>query len=91
MHVQSLRELGALVRERRRERGLTQAELAEGSGVQRHWVAQLERGTSNPTLEPLLRTFRILELQLDVRPLEQFERQERHIDLDELLAAQRER
>jgi transcriptional regulator with XRE-family HTH domain len=70
VEVNNLRELGALVRERRRHRGLTQSSLAERAGVQRHWVAQLEAGRSNPTLEPLLRTFEVLELQLDVRPLE---------------------
>jgi transcriptional regulator with XRE-family HTH domain len=42
--------LGGRVRELRRGRGLTLAELAELSGVSRAMISKLERGEKNPTL-----------------------------------------
>lgn len=44
MRVLTAKELGALVRHRRRERGLSQEELARRVGVSRKWVIGLEQG-----------------------------------------------
>jgi len=43
-----------VVEQRRRERGLTQAELAERVGVSRQWVNALEAAEGNPTFTNLL-------------------------------------
>ena len=53
-------ELGALVRERRRAEGLTQADLATMAGVGRRFVVELEGGKRSVRLdsvEAVLRVF----------------------------------
>lgn len=45
-----LREFGARVRERRKERGLSQEELAHKSGMHRTYVSSVERGERNIAL-----------------------------------------
>ncbi len=52
--MRSQRELASVVEQRRRERGLTQAELAERVGVSRQWVNALEAAEGNPTFTNLL-------------------------------------
>ncbi len=55
--------LGAAIRHYRRERGLTQAELAELAGLHRTYLSDLERGKET---EQVRRTLRVLR-QLGVR------------------------
>lgn len=50
----------------RRTRGLTQAELAERTGIQRSYVASLESGRTNRLIEHLLRTLRRLGAEVTV-------------------------
>ncbi|AYY14956.1 transcriptional regulator [Actinobacteria bacterium YIM 96077] len=52
MQARTMRDLGAVVREARRQKGLTQAELAAAVGVSREWVVRLEKGY--PRLEAQL-------------------------------------
>ena len=66
--VTTVDQLGALVAERRRELGLTQAELARRSGVSRQWLVGFERGRSNVTTGHALRTLRSLDLHLALEP-----------------------
>lgn len=47
--------LGAAIRELRLERGMTQAQLAEASGVHDRWVTSAERGLVNVTVRSLSR------------------------------------
>ncbi|MDQ1159610.1 transcriptional regulator with XRE-family HTH domain [Sphingomonas sp. SORGH_AS 950] len=42
---------GKRLKERRRQLGLTQTQLAEQSGSTAPYVSQVERGQANPTLE----------------------------------------
>ncbi len=64
------KEMGALIRARREELGLAQADLAEALGVTRAQVSNLERGTSGPSFKLLIRLVRILGFGV-VRLLEQ--------------------
>ena len=64
MRVSSVSDLGALVRARRRLRGLTQAELAGQIGVQVLWVSQFERGKSTAQVGLVLRALRVLDIDL---------------------------
>jgi y4mF family transcriptional regulator len=57
-------DIGALIRDRRRELGLDQAELAERIGVGRLWVNQVERGKPGASLGLVLRALRALGLTL---------------------------
>ncbi|HEU0288199.1 MAG TPA: helix-turn-helix domain-containing protein, partial [Nocardioidaceae bacterium] len=64
--VQSIR---AAVLGRRRELGLSQAQLAERIGVSRKWVSEFERGKATAELGLVLRLLESLDLQLKVTPI----------------------
>jgi transcriptional regulator with XRE-family HTH domain len=57
--------LAANLRFVRERRGLTQSQLAKLSGVPRSTVANIETGSSNPTLAVLARLARALQLSLE--------------------------
>jgi UDP-N-acetylglucosamine 1-carboxyvinyltransferase len=61
---QSLRRIGALVRDARRHHGLTQAQLAERLGTSQSAIARIEQGNQNLTLELLGRLSGALESEL---------------------------
>lgn len=46
----TVRDLGAAVRQKRREAGLTQQTLADAAGVSRQWLSRIESG-KNPSAE----------------------------------------
>lgn len=66
--TESTREEGAIfgphLRELRVARGLTQAELAEGSRSNVIFISRLERGVTTPTLGMLLRLSEALDCRL---------------------------
>jgi len=55
-----------LIRDARRDAGLTQAELAARLGVSQSAIAKLEREGSNPTVETLDRTLRAAGFRLQL-------------------------
>ncbi|MFC4374005.1 helix-turn-helix domain-containing protein [Nocardia halotolerans] len=59
-------ELGAAVRSRREELGLTQSELADRAGMRQPAVARFEAGGTTPTIPVLERLADALELHLRV-------------------------
>ena len=67
MRIQTTRDLGLRIRDARRDRGLSQAELAERIGASRHWVILLERGETSAGLDLVLRALSAVGLWLDVR------------------------
>lgn len=60
-------ELGAAVRQRREELGLTQADLAERAGLKQPAIARFEAGGTMPTIPMLVRLAEALELRLSVQ------------------------
>ncbi|MFW5876370.1 MAG: helix-turn-helix domain-containing protein [Myxococcota bacterium] len=62
--IRTVRELGLALRERRRQLGLKQQELADRVGVSRPWIVQVERGKARAELGLVLRTARALGLHL---------------------------
>jgi ribosome-binding protein aMBF1 (putative translation factor) len=60
-------ELGEAVRQRREELGLTQAELAERTGLKQPAVARFEAGGTMPTIPMLERLAEALEVRLNVQ------------------------
>jgi HTH-type transcriptional regulator / antitoxin HipB len=66
--VLSVQAMGRALRDARRERGWTQAELAERSGVAQPTVSNVERAANAVSLDTLLRLLAVLELELAVRP-----------------------
>lgn len=68
MRVRTRKDLGLLIKERRRKLGLTQAQLAELVGVNRRWVVQVEQAKTSADLRTLLRALRVLGAELHVTP-----------------------
>lgn len=62
--VEDSRDLGKLVRERRRELGLHQADLAALCGVGRRFLSELERGKGTVRLDMALAVARECGLDL---------------------------
>ena len=58
------RALGAVVRQRRTELNLSQERLAEGTGLHRTYIADVERGTRNIALRNVARLAAALDLTL---------------------------
>lgn len=83
MRITDARDLGLYVRDRRRDLGMTQAELAEAAGVSRRWLLDLETGKETAHVGLVLRTLDALGLTLDVHP----DVRPGDIDLDALLRA----
>jgi HTH-type transcriptional regulator/antitoxin HipB len=78
--VTTAADLGMLVRARRRERALSQQELADRVGVSRQWIVAVEKGKPRAELGLLLRTLSALDLALsiDTRPDDE-------VDIDALI------
>ncbi|MBX3205274.1 MAG: helix-turn-helix transcriptional regulator [Labilithrix sp.] len=67
MIVRTPKDLGQLIRARRRELGLDQRTLAARVGVSRLWVIEFEQGKPRAEIGLVLRTLLALDLHLDVR------------------------
>jgi HTH-type transcriptional regulator/antitoxin HipB len=70
MRLRTARDIGALLRERRRQLGLTQTALAERVGVSRLWVSEMEQGKARAELGLVLRALEAVGVRLlvDERP-----------------------
>ena len=66
MIVRSVKDLGALVRDRRKFLGWSQSELASKIGVQRLWVSQFEAGKTTAHIGLVMRTLRALDLEAQI-------------------------
>ncbi len=66
MNIVSVKDLTAVIRQERKRRKWTQAELAEQSGVSRDWIIELEKGKPNVSLTLVLRTLKALQLPISV-------------------------
>lgn len=64
MHIRSPSELGALIRDRRRQLGLEQSTLAEKVGVSRQWIIEIEKGKPRAAIGLILRTLNALGILL---------------------------
>lgn len=65
MRIRSVRDLGALVRDRRRHHHLSQAELAARIGASRKWVVDFEQGKPTAEVGLVLKTLAALGIALD--------------------------
>jgi len=66
MRVKTTAELGALIRERRRQIGMDQKTLAAKAGVSRFWVIDIESGKPRAEVGLVLRALHALGLSIDV-------------------------
>jgi DNA-binding XRE family transcriptional regulator len=51
----------------RKEKGVTQDELAKRTGIARPNIARMENGSYNPTIEMMVRMAAGLDMRLDIR------------------------
>lgn len=65
MIIRTPRDLGHLIRDQRRQNGLTQERLAAHIGVSRKWIVEIERGKPSAELTLVLRTLKALNVDLD--------------------------
>lgn len=65
MLVRTPVELGALIRDRRKQLGLDQSTLAKRIAVSRQWVIEVERGHPRAALGLVLRAIDTLGIRLD--------------------------
>ena len=66
MNIISVNELASLIKQERKARAWTQAELAERSGVSRDWIIALEQAKPSVELALVLRTLKALNLPLTI-------------------------
>jgi HTH-type transcriptional regulator / antitoxin HipB len=64
MKITRPKDIGALVKDRRRALSLTQVQLAAKAGVSQRYITQLERGRDTLQLGHVLRVLRILAVDL---------------------------
>jgi len=65
MRVRASADLGAVIRDRRKQLKLDQAAFAKQIGVSRQWVIEIEKGHSRAELGLVLRAIDALNIQLD--------------------------
>ncbi len=63
-----IQEIGQLVRERRRELGITQLTLGQLADLSKNTIYKFEAGKSNPGLGVVLRLLEVLGLEVVVQP-----------------------
>lgn len=68
MRIDAPRDVGLVVRERRKRLGWSQETLAARAGVSRWWITALEGGKAGAPVDLVLRTVHALGLTVDVRP-----------------------
>jgi len=61
--LRTAEQLGAAIRLKRKEKDLTQSELAKLLGAERKWVIKLESGNSKAEIGLVLRAFEALNLR----------------------------
>jgi transcriptional regulator with XRE-family HTH domain len=66
--VRGPQSFGSAVREFRLGRGLSQAELAERSGLHRTYLSSVENGSTTEALRNLMRVLNLLDLDVVIRP-----------------------
>jgi HTH-type transcriptional regulator / antitoxin HipB len=66
MSIRTSSQLGAAIRQQRKNLGLSQADLAKKIGTSRQWVIELEKGHSRAELGSVLRAINELGLTLQI-------------------------
>ncbi len=62
--IRTPEQIGARIRLKRKEKGLSQSVLAERLGVERKWILRLEAGNSKAELGLVLQTMKALGLNI---------------------------
>jgi y4mF family transcriptional regulator len=65
MFIRTPADLGAVIRDRRKQLGLDQSTFAKRIGVSRQWVIGVERGHARAAMGLVLRAIDALDIRLD--------------------------
>lgn len=66
MLIRTPREIGALIRDHRKQQKLDQADLAQRIGVNRRWVVEVERGKPRAEVGLILKALQALGLTVAI-------------------------
>ncbi|MFZ3354201.1 MAG: helix-turn-helix transcriptional regulator [Xanthobacteraceae bacterium] len=86
MLVRTPGDLGAVIRDRRRQLKFDQAAFAKRIGVSRYWVIMIERGHPRAALGLVLRAIDALNIQLDATIRATNRRRSSAVDIDAIVA-----
>ena len=62
--IRSSKQLGTIIQRARKQRGMTQSELANLSGMRQATISEIERGHDTVTFAPIFKLFSVLDLDL---------------------------
>lgn len=62
-----MKELGTIIKERRKALSITQRELAALAGIGINTLTKIERGEANPSLKVIVRILDTLGLEMDIK------------------------
>lgn len=65
-----MKEIGTIIKERRKEFGITQRTLAELAEININTLTQMERGEGNPTVQTLEKVLTIIGMKLTAEIVE---------------------
>lgn len=85
MRIRSTRDLAAVVKGRRKDLAVSQAELAQRAGVARKSISELESGKTQPELALVLRVLEQLGLDIEVGRGVDARTQKRTVNLDTII------
>jgi len=91
MLVRTPADLGAIIRDRRKQLKLDQASFAKRIGVSRYWVILIERGHPRAELSLALRALDALNIQLDATVDQIKRRRSSAVDIDAIVAKAKKR
>lgn len=86
MLVRTPADLGAVIRDRRKQLKLDQAAFAKRIGVSRQWIIEIERGHPRAELALVLRAIDALDIQLDAGIDTKDRRSRGGVDIDTIVA-----
>jgi HTH-type transcriptional regulator/antitoxin HipB len=87
MLVRTPADLGAVIRDQRKQLKLDQAAFAKRIGVSRRWVIEIERGHSRAALGLVLRAVDALNIRLDANTDQRRQHGRSHtVDIDAIVA-----
>lgn len=66
MQIRTVKDLGAIIRDRRKKQGLDQADLAARVGVSRQWIVEVEKGKPRAEVSLILKTLDALGVMIDL-------------------------
>jgi len=90
MRTRTAKDLGAIIRDRRKQLKLDQATFANRIGVSRQWVIEVERGHPRAELGLVLRALDELGLKIDASA-ERTNRPSGAVDIDAIVAKAKRR